>query len=105
MKLPLALLACVGILIGPTCPRAKAVDIQQLTAEEVELILAQAATAASQIDAGAIIAVTDREGFVLGLWDAGGKLPRRLPAFDITLKDKRNIQLYSLVAAAITRAS
>jgi uncharacterized protein GlcG (DUF336 family) len=105
MKLPLILLACLGAVCAPLNVHAQSGDIQQLTAEEVELVVKQAATSALQLSGNAIIAVTDREGFVLALWDVGGKLPRQLPPFDITLKDRGNLLLYSKVAAAITRAS
>src|SRR3954468_16694319 len=105
MKLPLILLACLGVACSSPLLHAQSGNIQQLTQDEVELIVKQAATRALQLSGDAIIAVTDREGFVLALWDVGGKLPQRLPPFDITLKDKKNLMLYSKVAAAITRAS
>ncbi|HEX8296527.1 MAG TPA: heme-binding protein [Chthoniobacteraceae bacterium] len=41
---------------------------EQLTADEVELVLAQAVTEASRVNRRAVIAVVDREGFVLGAW-------------------------------------
>jgi uncharacterized protein GlcG (DUF336 family) len=77
----------------------------QLTKEEVELIVAQAATEASRIERSAIIAVTDREGFVLALWDVKKRLPQQLPRFDVTVTNETNLKAYSLVAAAVTRAS
>jgi uncharacterized protein GlcG (DUF336 family) len=105
MKLPLALLACTGIFSVAVAPQVAKADHAQLNADDVTQILAQAATAASQINPGAIIAVTDRDGFVVGLWDASGKLPQTLPPFDASLRNLANVKLYSLVAAAITRAS
>ena len=75
---------------------------EQLTAEEVELIMAQAVTEASRTNRNAIIAITDREGFLLSLWDVGNRIPTPLPAFSLT--DKAIIKLYSEVAGAITRA-
>lgn len=74
----------------------------QLTAEEVEKVLAQAATEASRINRDAIIAVTDRDGFVLGLWDMANRVPSPLPAFSLK---RPTLKTYSLVAGAITRAS
>jgi uncharacterized protein GlcG (DUF336 family) len=44
----------------------------QLTLGDVDLIIAQAATRASEVDKNSIIAVVDREGYVLGVWDVGG---------------------------------
>ena len=78
---------------------------QQLTREEVELIVAQAATEASRRVHDAIIAVTDREGFVLAIWSLNDDVPRTLPPFDITLNNRANVKLYALIAGAITRAS
>jgi uncharacterized protein GlcG (DUF336 family) len=60
----------------------------QLTQSDVEQIIAQAASRAQQVDENAIIAVIDREGYVLGVLDVAGN-----PNPDI--KD---------VAAAISRA-
>jgi uncharacterized protein GlcG (DUF336 family) len=44
----------------------------QLNEGDVQTIIAQAATRASQVDPNAIIAVVDREGYVLGVWDVAG---------------------------------
>ena len=68
-----------------------------------EEIIAQASTKASKINQDAIIAVTDREGFVLAIWDVGNDFPATLPPFN--LGDLANVKLYSRVAGAITRAS
>jgi uncharacterized protein GlcG (DUF336 family) len=43
-----------------------------LTADDVKEIIAQAATRAAKVDPGGIIAVVDREGYVLGVWDVAG---------------------------------
>ena len=75
---------------------------EQLTREEVEQIMAQAVTEASRSHDDAIIAITDREGFLLALWDVGQRVPTPLPAFSLT--DKDVIKTYALVAGAITRA-
>ncbi|RYD71983.1 MAG: hypothetical protein EOP84_23940, partial [Verrucomicrobiaceae bacterium] len=73
----------------------------QLTREEVEQILSQAATQASRTNRNAIIAVTDDEGFVLGVWDVAGRLPDTLPA--LRFKGK-SLKIYGEIASAISRA-
>ncbi len=73
----------------------------QLTKEDVQTIIANAATQASRVDRGAVIAVTDREGFVLAVWDMAGRFPNPFPAFDLS---NPRLQQYGLLAAAITRA-
>ncbi len=92
---------CASLLFLSAAPRTYA-DPTQLTAEEVEIIVAQAATHASREHRSAIIAVTDREGFLLALWDMGGQLPNQLPAFDLS---KPVLKIYGLAGGAITRAS
>ncbi len=68
----------------------------------MEKVLAQAATHAARANPRAIIAVTDREGFILGLWDMDDRLPNPLPLFSL----KRDVlKIYGLAAGAITRAS
>jgi uncharacterized protein GlcG (DUF336 family) len=47
----------------------------QLTASDVQLIITQAATRAQEISPNSVIAVVDREGFVLGVWNVGGGEP------------------------------
>ncbi len=61
----------VLLLLGLSTLAAKA----QLTASDVDLIIKQAATRASEISPASVIAVTDREGFVLGIWNVGGGEP------------------------------
>src|SRR5580765_1294563 len=46
-----------------------------LTPGEVQQVIAQAATRASQISSNSVIAVTDREGYVLGVWSVNGMTP------------------------------
>jgi uncharacterized protein GlcG (DUF336 family) len=75
----------------------------QLTQEEVEQIFAQATTRAAQLQQGAVIAVVDREGFLLGLWDVGGNLPRTLVPFSFALPDNV-LKQYGIAGGAITRA-
>lgn len=48
---------------------------QQLTQVDVERIIAQAAARANQISPKSLIAVIDREGFVLGVWNVSGGAP------------------------------
>ncbi len=73
----------------------------QLSHDDVTRIVAQAATEAGRRHPRAIIAVTDREGFVLGVWDMQGRLPQPVPKFDLK---PSLIRTYGLVAGAITRA-
>ncbi len=47
----------------------------QLTASDVRQIITQAATRAAQISPNSVIAVTDREGYVLGVWNVRGGQP------------------------------
>src|SRR5712671_6215228 len=47
----------------------------QLTAADVTQIIKQAASRAAQISPNSVIAVTDREGFVLGVWNVRGGEP------------------------------
>ena len=46
----------------------------QLTLDDVQTIFAQSVSRAQKIDPNAVIAVVDREGFVLGAWDVAGRL-------------------------------
>ena len=63
--LALALIALLG-----AADRCAAVE--QLTAEEVQDIIAQAVTKAASINRQSVIAVVDREGFVLAVWSVPG---------------------------------
>ncbi len=83
-------------------PSSAQSSAEQLTKAEVERIIAQTATQAMRTNPGAIIAVTDREGFVLGVWDVQGRIPVPLPAFD--LNSPTSLRIYGLVAGAVTRA-
>jgi uncharacterized protein GlcG (DUF336 family) len=47
----------------------------QLTAGDVQLIIMQAVTRASQVSPNSVIAVADREGYVLGVWTVRGGEP------------------------------
>ena len=47
----------------------------QLTLADVQQVIAQTATRASQISSNSVIAVTDREGYVLGVWSVNGTTP------------------------------
>ncbi len=48
---------------------------EQLSLSDVERIIAQAVNRAREISPNSVIAVTDREGFVLGAWDVNGDAP------------------------------
>jgi uncharacterized protein GlcG (DUF336 family) len=50
----------------------------QLTAADVQTIINQAVTRAVQISPNSVIAVTDREGNVLGVWSVNGASPTAL---------------------------
>ncbi len=95
-----AVLAAFAIAFSPASVCAQS-SPEQLTKAEVEQIIAQAATQAMRTNPGAIIAVTDREGFVLGVWDVQGRTPVPLPPFDL---EPATLRIYGLVAGAITRA-
>ena len=56
-------------------------DLPQLSKEDVETIIANSATEAARIDPRALIAITDRDGFVLAVWDMAGRIPNPVPAF------------------------
>jgi uncharacterized protein GlcG (DUF336 family) len=64
------------ILLSLTCVLFAALRAAaQLTLAEVQTVIAQAATRASQISTNSVIAVTDREGYVLGVWSVNGTTP------------------------------
>lgn len=46
-----------------------------MTLTEVQTVIAQAATRAGQISPNSVIAVVDREGYVLGVWSVNGTTP------------------------------
>ncbi len=48
---------------------------QQLTAADVQAVIAQAVTRATQISSDSVMAVTDRKGDVLGVWTVRGGQP------------------------------
>ncbi len=52
--------------------------VAQLTADDVRQVITQAASRARQISPGSVIAVTDREGYVLGVWSVSGGEPGAL---------------------------
>jgi uncharacterized protein GlcG (DUF336 family) len=47
----------------------------QLSLADVQQVIAQAATRASEVSTNSVIAVTDREGYVLGVWVVNGGTP------------------------------
>src|SRR5438105_1759958 len=64
------IVASVFLAIGLT----RAVDAQ-LTAADVTRVVEQAVTRAVSISGNSVIAVTDREGYVLGVWNVSGGEP------------------------------
>jgi uncharacterized protein GlcG (DUF336 family) len=58
-----------GVLLWPALATA------QLTAADVQTVINQAVTRALQISPNSVIAVTDREGDVLGVWNVRGGQP------------------------------
>ncbi|HEY2951444.1 MAG TPA: hypothetical protein VGK40_02615, partial [Verrucomicrobiae bacterium] len=81
------------ILLGFTflCPAPAFSQVISMSAIDVTNVLAQAVTRASLISANSIVAVVDREGFVLGVWSVNGTTPATM---DFT----------NLVANAIAKA-
>lgn len=63
---------CLRILLLTAILLAPVRAAEQLTKEDVTLILAQAVTYAAKVNPRAVISVVDREGFVLGVWDVAG---------------------------------
>jgi uncharacterized protein GlcG (DUF336 family) len=47
----------------------------QLTLSDVQTVIAQSVTRASQVSNSSIIALVDNEGFVLGVWSVNGTIP------------------------------
>ena len=72
MKRLLAFTLPALVCAGGACAQISQV---QLTLGEVEEVLAQTVAYASRHNRSATVAVTDREGFVLGVWDVDGGLP------------------------------
>lgn len=101
MKSFFARLTATLVAAGALVPMAQATP--QLTQEEVSDIVAQACALASKINRSAIIAVTDREGFILALWDCKKRLPNPLPPFAVN--NVAALKQYGLVASAVTKAS
>jgi uncharacterized protein GlcG (DUF336 family) len=69
-RVPSCLVA--GLLLWPVLAKA------QLTAVDVQTVIDQAVTRAVQISPNSVIAVTDREGNVLGIWSVNGTPPTAL---------------------------
>jgi uncharacterized protein GlcG (DUF336 family) len=73
-KTPLATALAAGLLSLLTAAATPAAPAQ-LTLEDVQKIMAQAISRAEIIASSAVIAITDREGFVLGVWSTDGTDP------------------------------
>lgn len=65
----LSSLTAAGLLLCPALASA------QLTAADVQTVINQAVTRALQVSPNSVIAVTDREGNVLGIWNVRGGEP------------------------------
>src|SRR5205814_1164194 len=101
MKTPAIALVFLACIFAPTRELGAQTGGEQLTRDDVGRIIAQAATQAARTNPGAIIAVTDREGFVLGAWDMQRRLPAKFPMFSLSPPILRP---YGLLSGAITRA-
>src|SRR6266487_1686525 len=55
--------------------RVAMATVVPLSAFDVQTIINQAVTRARTVSPKSVIAVTDREGYVLGVWNAGGGEP------------------------------
>ncbi len=64
------------ILIFLLCFALAGRGAEQLMLDDVRTIFGQAITYAAQADPHAVIAVVDREGFVLGVWSVDGAAPK-----------------------------
>lgn len=80
-----ALFAILFVALGAMPARG------QLTLADVQQVIAQASSRAQSVSPSSVIAVTDREGYVLGVWSVSGAT-NSTPAFD------------DLIANAIVRA-
>jgi uncharacterized protein GlcG (DUF336 family) len=61
----------LGVFLAGSSVHAQ-IASEQLSLDDVEQIIARAATRAKKIDPKALIAIVDREGFVLGVWSVDG---------------------------------
>ncbi len=67
-----AIFALVTLLVSGSSLRADTPP--QLTLDDVQTIFAQSVSRAAKLAPNSVIAVVDREGFVLGVWDVAGRL-------------------------------
>ena len=73
-SLPMYLRRVAAVVLALCCV-APALRAQLLTAADVQLIIGQCVARAAQISPNSVIAVTDREGDVLGIWVMRGGEP------------------------------
>lgn len=73
MKCRIALILVIAALFS-IC-RVMTASVVPLTAFDVQTIINQAVTRAVKVSPKSVIAVTDREGYVLGVWNVGGGEP------------------------------
>ena len=64
----------------------QSVYASDMTPSEVSRVITQAISRAEQIEPNAVIAVVDREGFVLGVWRVNKRLPAGLD-FEVAVVD------------------
>ena len=67
------LLALLASLCA-AAPSIVAADPPALTLADVQTVMAQAVSRAAKVAPNSVVAVVDREGFVLGAWDVAGRL-------------------------------
>src|SRR5262245_25617592 len=77
-RLPLAMAVLVFSLLWLPTTNAQ----PALTVADIQTIIAQASTRALSVNSNSVIAVTDREGYVLGVWSVNGTTP-----FDASVAD------------------
>src|SRR3979490_2740603 len=65
----------VCAIVTTTISLVSSAFAQQLTAVDVQTVISRAVTRAAQISPNSLIAVVDREGFVLGVWSVNGTIP------------------------------
>ena len=73
-------------LLALTLPWCFKPSLAAMTLADVQTVIAQAATRAAAISTNSVIAVVDREGFVLGAWSVNGLTPSALDALDAITK-------------------
>ncbi|HMJ92122.1 MAG TPA: heme-binding protein [Candidatus Acidoferrum sp.] len=76
---------CFQLVLALLAVAAHAADTR-MTSNEVTQVISQAIARAQQIEPDAVIAVVDREGFVLGVWSVNGAGPDPINVLDAITK-------------------